>query len=150
MSSYYIVDDGTDSPWIYDLYEGDFDKYGLDIPDWIADEIKGQAKDWRNGTGINPDEDKICIYEFNEDDIDKYNLHIINKFFNDYKFSEEIRDGADLKDWLIDRDVCPEQCGIYRSELLEFIKDHCTGTAFWLDKIPGIKIMDVDENSEDE
>lgn len=40
MSTYYIVDDGTDSPWIYDLVEGDYDKYGLDIPDWLADDIK--------------------------------------------------------------------------------------------------------------
>lgn len=148
MSTYYIVDDGTDSPWIYDdLVEGDYDKYGLDIPDWLADDIKGRASEWE---GINPDEDKFYIYEFDEDDIDKYNLYIINKFFNDYKFSEKIHDGADLKDWLIDCEVCPEQGGVYRSELLEFIKDHCSWTAFWLKDIPGIKIMDDDTERETE
>ena len=146
MSIYYIVDDGTGEPWIYDLDEGDFDKYDLEIPDWLADDIKERA---REGEGINPDEDKICIYVFDADDIDKYNLHIINKFFNDYKFSEEIRDGEDLKDWLLDRDVCPDQFRIYRSELLEFIKDHCAGDVFWLQRIPGIKIMDADESDDE-
>lgn len=137
---YYIVDDGTSEPWIYDDGES-YSKYGLEIPDWLADDIKGRANNWQ---GINPDEDKFYIYEFDEDDIYKYNLYIINKFFNDYKFSEKIHNGAYLKDWLIDRDVCPEQGGIYRSELLEFIKDHCswTASAFWLKDIPGIKIMD--------
>ena len=46
MSTYYIVDDGTDCPWIYDLVDGDYDKYGLDIPDWLADDIKGRASEW--------------------------------------------------------------------------------------------------------
>lgn len=146
MSIYYIIDDGTDCPWIYDLDEGDFDKYGLGIPDWIADDIKGCA---REGEGINPDEDKIYIYEFDEDDIDKYNLHIIDKFFNDYKFSEEIHNGADLKEWLLDRDVCPEQGAIYRSELLAFIKAHRSGAVYWLQRIPGIKIMDADESDDE-
>ena len=148
MSTYYIVDDGTDSPWIYDLILGEFDKYGLDIPDWLADDIKGRASEW---DGINPDEDKIYIYKFDEDDIDKYNLHIINKFFNDYKFSEKIHSGfADLEDWLIDRDVCPEQGAIYSSELLEFIKDRCSGTVFWLENIPDIKIKGADTESDEE
>lgn len=145
MSTYYIVDDGTDSPWIYDDGES-YSKYDLEIPDWLADDIKGRAIE---GEGINPDEDKIYIYEFDEDDIDKYNLHIINKFFNDYKFSEKIHDGADLKEWLLDRDVCPEQGAIYRSELLEFIKDHRSGAVFWLQRIPGIKTMDADEESDE-
>lgn len=127
--SYYIVDDGTGEPWIYEA---------LEIPDWLADDIKGRANEWK---GINPDKDKFYIYEFDEDDIDKYNLYIINKFFNDYKFSEKIHNGADLKDWLIDRDVCPEQGGIYGSELLEFIKDRCSYvTVFWLKDIPCVLV----------